>query len=122
MEVPPHPLTKRREIVTDSFAFAGGIRTLREYGITSPVYSEYPTAFPQVAALSPSVWYSYPEKVSEDETATEALSKDASTLISSIVSVCKEDTVCALRSMSSNGLFDMYGIYNRKIILKQVTN
>ncbi len=105
-----------------SFFFANGVSKLRERKVTVPIFTTYVAELPAVRALVPDVYYSFPGDLAGAEGAVYELSKQAAELLSSAVKDCQGDYACVKDKLNSSGNFDVNGIYQRQIILKQIKN
>ncbi len=109
-------------VVADvSFFLAGGIKSMKEFGINVPVYAQYPVELPAIRNLVEGVIYSYPELVG-DKGALLEMGKIAGEIVNKMVAACGGAVECAQAEIKNTGSFDPYGVSNRAVIFKKIDN
>ncbi len=105
-----------------SFFFANGVIKLNQQKVVAPIFATYVAELPAVRTLVPNVFYSFPSDLGGAEGAVYNLSKQAALILGGAVESCRGDYDCVKRELDSTGKFDSNGIYQRRIILKQIVN
>lgn len=103
-----------------SFFFAGGIAKLKQFKISAPVFSTYVSELPVARTMVPGVFYSFPSDIDGVEGAVFGLSKQSAEILSSAVSTCEGKLACVKETLDSSGKFDVDGVFNRDLVLKQI--
>ena len=103
-----------------SFFFANGLEKLRQFGIITPVFSQYAVELPAVRSLVEGVAYSFPDDISESEGAARSLARESADLMVKLVTQCEGVYLCVKSNLAQNGFVN--GVKQRELVLKEIKN